>query len=704
LFKKFETAIYLVVRNANYHLGDFLKITIYHQDKIYTNDDQNSKQKLDVNDDYLISATSQDPDNTFINGELTKQLKITASDERQTVKNLNNQIFSDYHPDNLIDNGRTLYQGVRMIIDNLYTLDATTQSDFKVVVKNKNNVLSNDEAKLTNLSYEVIIDATDSKYLKDVNDSLTVQIIDKVIHLEGLLLDSAQINPNVAMQAKTLKTKVLQQVGVMTSFADTQSYLTVDLIQNGIRITDDEQYLTPTSIQVQVSPDQNLTTQYFGGILDTNFLVEDNRLDLRDSSITKTIQQAVLATGYNTLDSFGDLKNSILDIVTKLESDANPDFDQTNITLVDLDIGLTGYGDDTTTLSESNNLLLTIKANSNSHYLKNALEPINININYATKKDSFSTIPTTPIEFVDYDDSDQVHVMTQNGDTTIAVYKKDPIEVKYQIKYEIPYLSTINMILDYKVSFDGQHDYWVMQTKLEDGSFRIDYYIDNQIVATNNFEAIALIANINKSSETLYVRPDISADHTSVGKLYQMKAGEGSSQVDLSSISPEPFKIDLIRNSETTNQVYLQSGNQVYLVDQGDESSQKIKSYDISDDYFFDYDKQDNLYELKQDGLYKNSQLIKKVNLNSQFLFNLDNANYKFISNFTVDEEDNFYYLYRDNVANKYSVVKNQTVVFTITDATSLTQTLKIAVDGTWQLTMGTNIYTNERENNNEKA
>lgn len=700
LFKKFEMAIYLVVRNANYHLGDFLKITIYHQDKIYTNDDQNSGQKLDINSAYFISATSQDSDNTFINGELTKQLKIIASDERQTVKNLNNQIFSDYHPDNLIDNGRTLYQGVRMIIDNLYTLDATTQSDFKVVIKSKNDILNDDETKLTSLSYEVIIDATNSKYLKDINASLTIEIIDKVIHLEGLLLDSNQINPNVAMQAKTLKAKVLQQVGIMASFADVQSYLVVDLIQDGSKITDDEQYLIPTTVKVKVTPDQSLTTQYFGGILDTNLSVVDNRFDLADSSIVGAIQRAVLNTGFNTLNSFGDLKNLVLDIITKLESDTNPDFDQTNITLADLDIGLTGYSDDATILSESANLFLTIKANSNSHYLKNTLEPIKININYATKKDSFITVPMTPVEFVDYDNSGQVHVMTQVDDTTIAVYEKDSIGVKYKI----PYLSTINMVLDYKVSLDGQHDYWVMQTKLEDDSFRIDYYIDNQIVATNDFEGIALIANINKTSEALYLRPDISSDHSGVGNLYQMKAGEGLGQVDLSSISSAPFKIDLIRSVETTNQVYLQSGNQVYLVEPGDETSPKIKPYDISDDYFFDYDKQNNFYELKQDGLYKNDELINAVGLNSQLLLSLDNANYKFISNFTVDEENNFYYLYRDNATNTYSVVKNQTVVFTITDATSLTQTLKVAADGTWQLTMGANIYTNERENNNEKA
>ncbi len=684
-------AIYLVVHDARYNLGDFLKITIQHQDTVYTNIDENSNEVLDINDSYIIYAIveNQNIANAFIVG--TVNLTIFANDERQTVTNLSNKIFNDYHPDNLIDNGKTLYRSIRDIINNLYTLDPTTQSDFEIVIKDNNSVLNNDESKLTSLSYQIIINATNSKYLKDINDKLTIKIVDKVIHLEDLIIDTATITPNIATQAKTLKTNILNQISIAASFPGIENYLIVNLIQNDSEITNNNQYLEATNIEINIVVDETIPTQYFGGKLNFNLFVVDNRIDLQNPITASAITKTILTTGYSTLNNLEALKASILAIIKEY----NPDINE-NITSDDLDITLDGYLNNSDSLSESTNIPLRIKANNNSRYIKNELNPINININYAKEKSSFNSIPMTPVEFVDYDENANSHIMTQTDETTIAVYNQDLNTIKYQINYS----KTKNTILDYKISQDGEHDFWVMETKIDDNHFQIDYYIDNNIVATNVFKAYGIIASINKYSQALYIRPDITEEHTGIGKLYLVSANQKLTEVDLSQIASTPFEIDLIRSSETASQVYIQSKNQIYAINEGISAIEPIiESYDISDNYFFDYDNQNNIYQLKNNNLYCNNELINSVSPNSNLLYDINNYNYKFISNFTVDQENNFYYLYRDNVNNRYSLVKNQEVILTITNKNSLNQYLKVLPNGTWELTIGDKIYTNNRGN-----
>lgn len=696
LFTKFEMAIYLTVHDARYNLGDFLKITIQHQDTFYTNTDKYSDEVLDINGNYIISATteSQNIINSFIIGSLDN-LIIFASDQRQTVANLSNKIFNDYHPDNLTDNGKTLYNGIRNIINNLYTLDTTTQSDFDIVIKDNDIVLNNDEAKLTSLNYQITIDATNSKYLKDINVSLTINIIDKVIHLENLSIDTTTITPNIATQAKTLKANILSQISIAAKFPGTENYLIVNLTQNGSEIINDNQYLDPTNVQINVIADQTITTQYFGGKLKLNLFVIDNRIDLQDTTTANAITKAISKTGYSTLNSLNDVKSSILTIIKAFIQESNPDINE-NLALSDLDITLAGYANDPDQLHETTNISLIIKANNNSRYIKNELKLIKININYVREQGSFTTVAMTPITFVDYDDNANSHIMTQIDETTIAIYNQDLTTVKYSINYS----QSTNTILDYKISHDGAHDFWVIQTKIDENHFQIDYYIDNKIVATNIFAGYAIIATINKYSQTLYVRPDITKEHTGIGNLYLMSANQKAMQVDLSQINITPFEIDLIRSSETASQVYIQSKNQIYAINEGISAIESIiESYDISNDYFFDYDNQNNIYQLRKDGLYCNNELINPIKPNPNLLYNINDYNYKFISNFTVDQENNFYYLYRDNVNNKYSVVKNQEVLFTVTDKTSLNQYLKVLPSGIWELTIGSKIYTNNRGN-----
>jgi len=448
-------AIYLTIKDSRYHLGDFLKIIIQHQDKIYTNADENNHEVLDINSSYIISATTENQNiaNGFIIG--TVKLTIFASDERQTVANLSNQIFDNYHPDNLIDNGKTLYSNIRDIINNLYTLDATTQSDFNLTIKDNNNILSNNQSKLTSLNYQIIVDATNSKYLKDINSNLTINIIDKVIHLDKLKIDTSVIRPNIATQAKTLKTDVLSQISIAASFPGIENYLIVNLTQNDAEIIDDNQYLDPTNVQVNVVADETMTTQYFGGKLDFNLFVIDNRIDLKDPTITSFINKGISRIGYSTLNNLAELKAAILTIIKEYSSDTDNQNINENITSDDLDITLDGYSNDSDSLSEATNISLTIKANNNSRYIKNELNPRNININYAKEKSSFANVSMTPIEFVDYDENNNPHIMTQTDEKTIAIYNQDLSTNKYQFDY---YKETTT-ILDYKVSQDGEHDF-----------------------------------------------------------------------------------------------------------------------------------------------------------------------------------------------------------------------------------------------------
>jgi len=448
-------AIYLTIQDARYHLGDFLKIIIQHQDKIYTNADENNHEVLDINSSYIISATAENQNiaNGFIIG--TAKLTIFASDERQTVANLSNQIFDNYHPDNLIDNGKTLYSNIRDIINNLYTLDATTQSDFNLTIKDNNNILSNNQSKLTSLNYQIIVDATNSKYLKDINSNLTINIVDKVIHLDKLKIDTSVIRPNIATQAKTLKTDVLSQISIIASFPGIENYLIVNLTQNDAEIIDDNQYLDPTNVQVNVVADETMTTQYFGGKLDFNLFVIDNRIDLKNPTIASVINKAISRIGYSTLNNLAELKAAILTIIKEYSSDTDNQNINENITSDDLDITLDGYSNDSDSLSEATNIPLTIKANNNSRYIKNELNPRNININYAKEKNSFTSISMTQTEFVDYDENNNPHIMTQIDEKKIAIYNQDLSTNKYQFDY---YKETTT-ILDYKVSQNGEHDF-----------------------------------------------------------------------------------------------------------------------------------------------------------------------------------------------------------------------------------------------------
>jgi len=448
-------AIYLTIKDARYHLGDFLKIIIQHQGKIYTNADENNHEVLDINSSYIISATAENQNiaNGFIIG--TVKLTIFASDERQTVANLSNQIFDNYHPDNLIDNGKTLYSNIRDIINNLYTLDATTQSDFNLTIKDNNNILSNNQSKLTSLNYQIIVDATNSKYLKDINSNLTINIVDKVIHLDKLKIDTSVIRPNIATQAKTLKTDVLSQISIAASFPGIENYLIVNLTQNDAEIIDDNQYLDPTNVQVNVVADETMTTQYFGGKLDFNLFVIDNRIDLKDPTIASIINKAISRIGYSTLNNLAELKAAILTIIKEYSSDTDNQNINENITSDDLDITLDDYSNDSDSLSEATNIPLTIKANNNSRYIKNELNPRNININYAKEKSSFANVAMTPIEFVDYDENNNSHIMTQINESKIAVYNQNLNTIKYKINY---YKETTT-ILDYKISQDGEHDF-----------------------------------------------------------------------------------------------------------------------------------------------------------------------------------------------------------------------------------------------------
>ncbi|MCL8210912.1 hypothetical protein LT336_00656 [Spiroplasma sp. JKS002671] len=698
LLTKFEMAIYLTIKDSRYHLGDFLKIIIQHQDKIYTNADENNHEVLDINSSYIISATAENQNiaNGFIIG--TAKLTIFASDERQTVANLSNQIFDNYHPDNLIDNGKTLYSNIRDIINNLYTLDATTQSDFNLTIKDNNNILSNNQSKLTSVNYQIIVDATNSKYLKDINSNLTINIVDKVIHLDKLKIDTSVIRPNIATQAKTLKTDVLSQISIIASFPGIENYLIVNLTQNDAEIIDDNQYLDATNVQVNIVADETMTTQYFGGKLDFNLFVIDNRIDLKNPTITSVINKAISRIGYSTLNNLAELKASILKIIKEYSSDTDNTNINENITSDDLDITLDGYSNDNDSLSEASNIPLTIKANNNSRYIKNELNPRNININYAKEKSSFANVSMTPIEFVDYDENNNPHIMTQIDEKKIAIYNQDLSTNKYQFDY---YKETTT-ILDYKVSQDGEHDFWVIETKIDDNHFQIDYYIDNNFASTYTFEGYGIIAAINKYSQTLYVRPDISEEHDGIGNLYLMNSKQELTQVDLSLINSTPFKINLIRSSETTSQIYIQSDNKIYAINEDISAVEPIiEKYDISDNYFFDYDNQNNIYQLKIDGLYRNGELIKSTPPNPNLLYDISeydhDYNYKFVNNFTVDNQENFYYLYRDTANNRYSVVKNQAIIFSITDPNSLNQYLKVLPNGTWELTIGSKIYTNEK-------
>ncbi|MCL8209958.1 hypothetical protein [Spiroplasma attinicola] len=698
LLTKFEMAIYLTIQDARYHLGDFLKIIIQHQDKIYTNADENNHEVLDINSSYIISATAENQNiaNGFIIG--TAKLTIFASDERQTVSNLSNQIFDNYHPDNLIDNGKTLYSNIRDIINNLYTLDATTQSDFNLTIKDNNNILSNNQSKLTSLNYQIIVDATNSKYLKDINSNLTINIVDKVIHLDKLKIDTSVIRPNIATQAKTLKTDVLSQISIIASFPGIENYLIVNLTQNDAEIIDDNQYLDPTNVQVNVVADETMTTQYFGGKLDFNLFVIDNRIDLKNPTIASVINKAISRIGYSTLNNLAELKAAILTIIKEYSSDTDNQNINENITSDDLDITLDGYSNDSDSLSEATNIPLTIKANNNSRYIKNELNPRNININYAKEKSSFANVSMTPIEFVDYDENNNPHIMTQIDEKTIAIYNQD----LYTNKYQFDYYKETTTILDYKISQDGEHDFWVIETKIDDNHFQIDYYIDNNVASTYTFEGYGIIAAINKYSQTLYVRPDISTEQDGIGNLYLMNSKQELTEVDLSLINSTPFKINLIRSSETTSQIYIQSDNKIYAINEDISAVEPIiEKYDISDNYFFDYDNQNNIYQLKIDGLYRNGELIKSTPPNPNLLYDISeydhDYNYKFVNNFTVDNQENFYYLYRDTANNRYSVVKNQAIIFSITDPNSLNQYLKVLPNGTWELTIGSKIYTNEK-------
>lgn len=698
LLTKFEMAIYLTIKDSRYHLGDFLKIIIQHQDKIYTNADENNHEVLDINSSYIISATAENQNiaNGFIIG--TAKLTIFASDERQTVANLSNQIFDNYHPDNLIDNGKTLYSNIRDIINNLYTLDATAQSDFNLTIKDNNNILSNNQSKLTSLNYQIIVDATNSKYLKDINSNLTINIIDKVIHLDKLKIDTSVIRPNIATQAKTLKTDVLSQISIAASFPGIENYLIVNLTQNDAEIIDDNQYLDPTNVQVNVVADETMTTQYFGGKLDFNLFVIDNRIDLKDPTITSFINKGISRIGYSTLNNLAELKAAILTIIKEYSSDTDNQNINENITSDDLDITLDGYSNDNDSLSEATNIPLTIKANNNSRYIKNELNPRNININYAKEKNSFTSISMTQTEFVDYDENNNPHIMTQTDEKTIAIYNQDLSTNKYQFDY---YKETTT-ILDYKISQDGEHDFWVIETKIDDNHFQIDYYIDNNVASTYAFEGYGIIAAINKYSQTLYVRPDISAEQDGIGNLYLMNSKQELTQVDLSLINSTPFKINLIRSSETTSQIYIQSDNKIYAINEDISAVEPIiEKYDISDNYFFEYDNQNNIYQLKIDGLYRNGELIKSTPPSPNLLYDISeydhDYNYKFVNNFTVDNQENFYYLYRDTANKRYSVVKNQAIIFSITDPNSLNQYLKVLPNGTWELTIGSKIYTNEK-------
>lgn len=698
LLTKFEMAIYLTIQDARYHLGDFLKIIIQHQDKIYTNADENNHEVLDINSSYIISATAENQNiaNGFIIG--TAKLTIFASDERQTVANLSNQIFDNYHPDNLIDNGKTLYSNIRDIINNLYTLDATTQSDFNLTIKDNNNILSNNQSKLTSLNYQIIVDATNSKYLKDINSNLTINIVDKVIHLDKLKIDTSVIRPNIATQAKTLKTDVLSQISIIASFPGIENYLIVNLTQNDAEIIDDNQYLDATNVQVNIVADETMTTQYFGGKLDFNLFVIDNRIDLKNPTITSVINKAISRIGYSTLNNLAELKASILTIIKEYSSDTDNTNINENITSDDLDITLDGYSNDNDSLSEASNIPLTIKANNNSRYIKNELNPRNININYAKEKSSFANVSMTPIEFVDYDENNNPHIMTQIDEKKIAIYNQDLSTNKYQFDY---YKETTT-ILDYKVSQDGEHDFWVIETKIDDNHFQIDYYIDNNVASTYTFEGYGIIAAINKYSQTLYVRPDISTKQDGIGNLYLMNSKQELTEVDLSLINSTPFKINLIRSSETTSQIYIQSDNKIYAINEDISTVEPIiEKYDISDNYFFDYDNQNNIYQLKIDGLYRNGELIKSTPPNPNLLYDISeydhDYNYKFVNNFTVDNQENFYYLYRDTANKRYSVVKNQAIIFSITDPNSLNQYLKVLPNGTWELTIGSKIYMNEK-------
>lgn len=698
LLTKFEMAIYLTIKDSRYHLGDFLKIIIQHQDKIYTNADENNHEVLDINSSYIISATAENQNiaNGFIIG--TAKLTIFASDERQTVANLSNQIFDNYHPDNLIDNGKTLYSNIRDIINNLYTLDATTQSDFNLTIKDNNNILSNNQSKLTSLNYQIIVDATNSKYLKDINSNLTINIVDKVIHLDKLKIDTSVIRPNIATQAKTLKTDVLSQISIIASFPGIENYLIVNLTQNDAEIIDDNQYLDATNVQVNIVADETMTTQYFGGKLDFNLFVIDNRIDLKNPTIASVINKVISRIGYSTLNNLAELKAAILTIIKEYSSDTDNQNINENITSDDLDITLDGYSNDSDSLSEATNIPLTIKANNNSRYIKNELNPRNININYAKEKSSFANVSMTPIEFVDYDENNNPHIMTQTDEKTIAIYNQDLSTNKYQFNY---YKETTT-ILDYKISQDGEHDFWVIETKIDDNHFQIDYYIDNNVASTYTFEGYGIIAAINKYSQTLYVRPDISTEQDGIGNLYLMNSKQELTQVDLSLINSTPFKINLIRSSETTSQIYIQSDNKIYAINEDISAVEPIiEKYDISDNYFFDYDNQNNIYQLKIDGLYRNGELIKSTPPNPNLLYDISeydhDYNYKFVNNFTVDNQENFYYLYRDTANNRYSVVKNQAIIFSITDPNSLNQYLKVLPNGTWELTIGSKIYTNEK-------
>jgi len=167
-----------------------------------------------------------------------------------------------------------------------------------------------------------------------------------------------------------------------------------------------------------------------------------------------------------------------------------------------------------------------------------------------------------------------------------------------------------------------------------------------------------------------------------------MNSKQELTQVDLSLINSTPFKINLIRSSETTSQIYIQSDNKIYAINEDISAVEPIiEKYDISDNYFFDYDNQNNIYQLKIDGLYRNGELIKSTPPNPNLLYDISeydhDYNYKFVNNFTVDNQENFYYLYRDTANNRYSVVKNQAIIFSITDPNSLNQYLKVLPNGT---------------------
>ncbi|AGM25653.1 hypothetical protein SSYRP_v1c00570 [Spiroplasma syrphidicola EA-1] len=671
LFKKIEKNIYNAVNDANYKMGQFIDIIITHGDVIYNNENELSQEVLDINNSYIIEIFSQKNNyaNIYLTGSIDN-IVVNASDERQTVSNLQSDIFMDINLDNLNHVGKDIYFKIRNIINEVFTL-TQSQSDFGITIfDEKNNKLNNDQTKLTSLKYQIKIDSTNSLYLKDKNEQLYINIIDKVIHLETLTIEKDKFNFNMTNRCFDITELLFNQINQLTQSTDSSRYLKAKVLQNNNEINSND-YLDNGLLTVVTTPDNSIEKQRFQGILKFSIEIKDNRINLSDNSIQTEFQKYLETIGLTSAIKYSDFNSQLMIFFQKYDKYINNE---------DIEILSSQYPDDQQLVLGSFNF--SVKSKRDSRRLKGLINNVNIGVLEASSGEGIKQVPNS-IQFASYDNNDNLHLLTQTNPDEISIYDINLTNPKYTFK-----INEKIKILDFKTSYDGLNDFWLVCKELKNNQHQISFYKNGNLLNSWIGNSFQTIGTINQYSESAYFRDMPDEKKLNIGSLYVMNENLVE-KMDLSIFLDKDFPIKQIQMN-SFDIMYIKSDETIYQYRMW--QNKITAKINLNNDFLFGIDKYGyHYYQYNNEGLIMDgTDLINTNKLNPLLL---PDKTEKYSSQLNIDSKNNFYYLKIDYINHMFYLIKNGVVIFSIKNEQTIMALLHVNLDDSCTLVLGSKIY-----------